>query len=536
MKTRLLVLLIVAAFITALAGCGRSQVSQETTAAGTAVQTTASETKASSLPASYVSDQKIKVTYLIQEHPSWPFNKDWTFWKDIQEATNIEFDFITSTGDAMGQKLKMLSATNDLPDLINYNLATANELGLLGQLTKVNEYMDKMPNFQREVMNASPDAKDILTAGDGNIYFMPQVGLPKYTKVWLYRSDIFKKHNLTPPTNTDELYNVLKELKKLYPDSTPLTSRNAMTSAISDWFLDLTLQWDTGEMVYYNEKTGKWQFGPIEDNYKAMLQFLNKLMSEGLLDPEWSTLATKQWEDKLYANDKAFVTYDFVYRIETMLAVATQQNPDWKLEALVPVTQDGIGEKKYSIRSQIVQSDGYMISAKSKYVNELFKYADYMYSREGALLSNFGKVGETAVLNPDGSYDYSKDIKTPRNPSGTKEYQADFGFMSLGSFFVNTPDANEILYLSNKDVKAAFDLFDKNGYAQVLQPVKTFTEDERKQVAELESSIRDYTIAQVVSFVQKGGFDQWDAYVAKIKDLKVDQLLEIYNAMQARKK
>ena len=532
MKKTLSILLALV-LVLSVAGCGTSDKGSGPEASTTANNTS---TAASDLPASFVSSKPITVTYMVQEHPSCPFDKDWAVYKNISEATNVVFDFMPVTaGDAYNQKLRMLFATNDLPDMIDYNLATANEFGTAGQLAKVNEYLDGMPNYKK-ILDENPESTSMLTSGDGNMYYLPCYGLPKYTKVWLYRADIFDKHGLKAPTNTDELYNVLKELKKLYPDSTPLINRNAMNSPIGNWFVDLTYQWGTGQMVYFNTKTNQWQFGPTEDNFKAMLQYLNKLMNEKLLDPEWSTLATKQWEDKMYADDKAFVTFDYIYRIETMLPVATKGNPDWKIKALEPINQEGIGEKKYSIRSKLSEADGLFISENSKYKKELFKLADYLYSDEGSLLSNFGKVGETAVKNADGTYNWTSNIKSAVNPSGTDASDVKYGFLTLGSYLRATDDSNKILYLSNKDVQDAFDLFESNNYAAPLQPILKFTDEERKQVAELESAIRDYSLAEQVKFVQNGDFGKWDEYVAKIKNMKVDQLVELYNTMQARQK
>ncbi|MEN6313778.1 MAG: extracellular solute-binding protein [Clostridiaceae bacterium] len=526
---KILTIMLALVFVLSAAGCGASKEGpSESTAPQTSAATDA--TKAPETPASFVSAEPITVTYMVQEHPSWPFNKDWAVYKNISEATNVKFEFMPATGDAYTQKLRMLFATDDLPDMIDYNLATANEFGVAGQLAKVNEYLDSMPNYKK-ILDANPESYSMLTSGDGNMYYMPCYGLPEYTKIWLYRSDIFEKNSLKAPTNTDELYNVLKQLKTLYPDSTPLTSRNGVA-----WLGDLAYQWGTGQMVYFNTKTNKWQFGPAEDNFKAMLQYLNKLSSEKLLDPEWSTLATKQWEDKMYEDNKTFVAFDYVYRIETMLPAATQKNAGWKIKALEPINQEGVGEKKYAIRSRLSQTDGLMISSNSKYQKELFKLADYLYSDEGAILSNFGKVGETAIKNSDGTYNWASNIKTAMNPSGTDDYNTKYGFLTLGSYLRATEDSNKILYLSNKDVQAAFDLFDANNYAAPLQPILKFTDEERKQVAELETSIKDYVQAEQVKFVQNGGFDKWDAFVAKIKDMKADQLVEIYNNMQARQK
>jgi len=520
---KLLVILLLVALTVSIAACSPTQGDPTTTQTGNTDNTNGSE-----LPASYVSPERIKVTYMIQEHPSTPFNKDWVIWKNLTEATNVEFEFMPASGDAFLQKLRMLYSTNDLPDIIDYNLAIANEFGVAGQLAKVNEYLDIMPNYKK-ILDDNPESDSLLTSGDGNMYYMPCFGLPEYTKCYIYRSDIFDKHNLTAPTNTDELYEVLKELKSLYPDSTPLTSRNTVA-----WLADLAYQWKTGQMVYYNTETNKWQFGPTEDNFKAMLQYLNKLLDEKLLDPEWATLATKQWEDKMYADDKTFVAFDYVYRIETMLPAAIQHNPDWKIKALPPIYQEGVGEPKYSIRSRLSETDGMMIAENSKYKAELFKLCDYLYSEEGALLSNFGKIGDTAVKNDDGTINWASNIKTAMNPAGTDEYNTKYGFLTLGSYLKATEDSNKILYLSNDDVQSAFDLFDENNYAAPLQPILKFTEAERKQIAEIETSIRDYVQQEQVRFVHEGNFDKWDQFVAKVKEMNVDRLLEIYNEMQAR--
>ena len=44
---------------------------------------------------------------------------------------------------------------------------------------------------------------------------------------------IFKKHNLKAPETYEELYNVCKQLKALYPDSYPFCTRSMSTSGSS---------------------------------------------------------------------------------------------------------------------------------------------------------------------------------------------------------------------------------------------------------------------------------------------------------------
>ena len=67
-------------------------------------------------------------------------------------------------------------------------------------------------------------------SADGKTYFPQNYGTDNRQgiRAWLYRKDIFEKHNLEVPETMDEVYEVAKELKKLYPDSYPLCMREGL--------------------------------------------------------------------------------------------------------------------------------------------------------------------------------------------------------------------------------------------------------------------------------------------------------------------
>lgn len=98
---KLLVILLLVALTVSIAACSPTQGDPTTTQTGNTDNTNGSE-----LPASYVSPERIKVTYMIQEHPSTPFNKDWVIWKNLTEATNVEFEFMPASGDAFFAETK----------------------------------------------------------------------------------------------------------------------------------------------------------------------------------------------------------------------------------------------------------------------------------------------------------------------------------------------------------------------------------------------------------------------------------------------
>src|SRR5690606_24025725 len=106
-----------------------------------------------------------------------------------------------------------------LPDLMFMtSFTTANRYGQDGALVNILDYLDIMPNFSKW-LEMYPEIKERYLAADGGMYMFPNQGFGETNRIiWLYRDDIFRKHNLQIPNTYDELYDVLKKLKELYPD------------------------------------------------------------------------------------------------------------------------------------------------------------------------------------------------------------------------------------------------------------------------------------------------------------------------------
>jgi len=406
--------------------------------------------------------------YYVQEHPSTPFKKDWVIWKNLSEATGITFDFVVVGADTFEQKMRLLYSTNDLPDIVATRLFLANEFGSQGGIENIFANLDKMPNFSKTLKNY-PDAKAMITTLDNKAYYFPVVGTPKYLLNYLYRSDIFKKLGITPPEFTDEFTAALKRLREAYPDVYPFTSRRGITDQFS-FFATIAPQWNTGQNMYLDAKTDTYKLGPVEDSYKRMLQYFNKLYAEKLLDPEWATLATKQWEDKLI-NDRCFVTLDYIYRIETMLPAARAVNPAWTLDGLMPITEKGFGEPKLWVRNNSSDTDGFLVPANSKNKDLALKVIDFMYSPAGAYLTNFGKIGDTAVRSAGGKITYAPQVKCAANPSGTNAFDAFYGFQTLSSYTVATPEMMAAQYTSKEFFKT-WDLYESRKVPFIKPPLK----------------------------------------------------------------
>src|SRR5690625_4412224 len=91
-------------------------------------KTTSNETPESINEAGYpIVDEKITLEMMGQKSPVQPEWKEMGFFKEMEEMTNIEFNFRTATSDDFKQNKQLAFASMDLPDVFFGAEFTASE-------------------------------------------------------------------------------------------------------------------------------------------------------------------------------------------------------------------------------------------------------------------------------------------------------------------------------------------------------------------------------------------------------------------------
>lgn len=218
----------------------------------------------------------------MNEHASWPTNQDWLVWDLMEEGGGMELN-VTIASDPYAESLNLVIASGDLPDLIHIpNYATGNRYGEQGALVNLLDYVDQMPHFAAW-MEQYPEETRRALSHDGKMYVTPNHGIGETNRMlWMYRQDLFEEHELDIPDNWDELYDVLKQLKEIYPDSAPFSFRNG-----TDALRNFAANFGTNHTYYYDEGTDEWRYGPSEDNYREMIEYFNQFYEEGLIPKDF---------------------------------------------------------------------------------------------------------------------------------------------------------------------------------------------------------------------------------------------------------
>lgn len=505
-----------------LAGCGAS---------GTAPSSTASDSSAASGSESSVAgetlfDKPVTISTMVPSHDSWPYNPDWYVLDAIKRATNVEFDATAIPSGDYAKKVQLQIASGKLPDMMYLiNVSPAFEYGPQGAFVNLMDHLDEMPNFKAWV-DKNPDRVSQFISADGALYVAPEKGVEDTNRRgWLYREDILKELNLEVPTNQDEFYNMLVKMKEAYPDSYPLAFRSFANGMRQ--LQQLAANWGTqymdpnGNMLYYNYDfdTKEWFFGATSDEFKELVTFYNKLYEEGLLLPSFMTVDTAGWVEAM-ASGTSFVTYDYLNRITSLTKAGAETDSDFSINYMAPPAMGSNGQAVTPFTAN--GKYGFVISAMSKNLDQVLKYIDWLYTDEAMELVSWGEEGVYADKQPDGTWKWHDDVLADgydiRRELGMQNYGTYLRFDSqsqISQYAVTSPN------LANAyNSTPAHELPD--------QPSLSYTDEEKKIFDTVGSNVGTHVAEELSKFLLgKRDISEWDAYVAEIEAMGLEQLKDI---------
>jgi putative aldouronate transport system substrate-binding protein len=460
----------------------------------------------------------VTLKMMVIKQPARAYKEDWPIYKFFKEKTGIEFKVTDPLAADYSTALNLAISSGSLPDLLMVtSLNEANTNGKNGGLLNFFDHLDKMPNYKK-FLEQHPDVKGSVLSADGKDYYLPHFGLEQWSRrSWLYRDDIFKKNNLTPPTDWDQMYTLAKKLKDLYPNSYPVLFFNGLnpltniSPAFGTWF-DPYVDFDKNQVRY----------GPIEDNFKLMLMSINKFYKEGLIPPDFMAMKRSQFVD-LLAQNKGFIVSDYIGAMDETPVIIKKGPDEFSLDYMVP-PKGGQNGKPYNAYEGPL-NPGFAVAADSKNKDAALRYLDFLYSPEGIDMATWGKEGETYTVE-NGKRKFKPEFKE------LGDIRTKTGIATYGAHLV--VDMNAYAYLNSDKYNNALKKIQQGNEAKV-QPRLAFTDEENDILATVDSALTKYRDEQLAKFITgQKSFNEWDAYVAEMKRLGVDKVVGVYKAAYER--
>lgn len=305
LKSGIVIGLILIMGLSTMTGCGKKgEVDQETvkSESGAANQSENSST------ASEVTTEKEVITIALQTFSNITDYENNYLTQKLEEELGIDIQFhllSADTNEAMTQLSLLFMSGEDIPDVIcSGGLSQEAILGYgdSGYFVPLNDYLkdqEVTPNFQ--AIPVKEDQEKMLSSAasaDGNIYGLP-IFEPETWNLTPFRQYIneawLTKLGLSMPTTTDELYNVLKAFATQDPNGNGESDEIPLYGIAAGTYGENVIIPIMNSFIYYPAATAsgtvltiaddqKTVIAPfVQDEFKAGLEYLNKLCTEGLM-------------------------------------------------------------------------------------------------------------------------------------------------------------------------------------------------------------------------------------------------------------
>lgn len=357
MKKKVVSLLMVAAMVASMAGCGSNNTNAGSTStgsdsnAGGAATENAGDASDAGSDAAAAEDtasdveKPEEITIMVDGTVFTQENGQAEFMAKLEELTGIKINVIQPDHDAYYDVVGQTFAdVNNWPDVIILSSTYYSGYAAEGALWDMTEAYNNSELKQRQDAYGSTSVIEGVKI-DGKLYGMPAArgnGCVTYVKqAWLDNC------GLSAPTNYEEYLAMLEAFTTGDPDGDGVDGNTFGVSAAgfvgseAPFINYLPEFYQDAYPSFYKTADGTWADGFTEDSMKAALQRMADAYAKGVIDPTTLTNGTSDCRNKFYSDEFGVFTY-WAGTWATNLKTNLEANGlDGELVALPPLAEVG---------------------------------------------------------------------------------------------------------------------------------------------------------------------------------------------------
>lgn len=384
-----------------------------------------------------LSPTPVTIRVMMMDHPNQPLKNYGPAQQEIFKRTNVKLDYEIIPFSSFDEKKSVLLATNNWPDIGYIRSTDIPTYAGTGIFEPLMQYVNEkdMPNFYK-FWQQFPDMKKYTI--DGELYAFPVVQREETANGFgpVMRTDLLAKSNLPVPQTWDEVIATLAQLQKDNPGTIGLTGRKGTKQLMKTLSYFLGSGYGSNGLYYdYDKDGGKYVYGPATQEFKAVLRWLNKAYTSGVLDPDFATTTAEQMASKL-SSGKALMYVDNsgFGQTYTLALRKIPGNEQSKLQ-IIPIPENEFGQRRAISYTKDLADRFFAVNASSKNIPTIIKLIDWMYGKEGSDVTNYGVEGYSYELDKDGNPQFLQsylDKMKAENPNVTYyDIYADLGITKL---------------------------------------------------------------------------------------------------------
>ncbi|MCJ8011481.1 extracellular solute-binding protein [Paenibacillus sp. KQZ6P-2] len=454
--------------------------------------------------------------------------------KEFERRTNLTFDWLQFPVNEYIKRInQMLTSAGQKPDIFIINKDMVQRFGPMGMLLDLRPYLDQMPNLKRWIEGYPQIVEDMMTE-DGKLYGID--GLNTYGQMpigYIFREDIFYRNGMLLPKTFDELYDSLKILKQIYPDSKPISNRSGPANLFEQFYM----AYHTQGGIYFDSQKMVYKFGPTEPNFKKAVMMARKFYEADLIDPDFATVSDPQFFENVIGGKTFALFGEYFIEMDGWKEQGRKRDSFYSLKAVLPLVTDNGLQALQPV--QYPNSRGtwvIAINAKSPHIKELIALLDAQYSEEIVELTNWGIEGDT-FNRVNGEHRYTSRLQTKLNPYGEvtpqemgvdgrsgicvpydqdAEYARKWGAAGLESQQLYTANADKIGFFAGPSI--------------------SFSQEELIEITKIMSPIKNFVTLKVIQFVtgELGMGKDWDDFQDELAKMGAGNVLKLYQEKYAK--
>jgi putative aldouronate transport system substrate-binding protein len=532
-----------------LSACGKGDPAEKTPEAGSSEST---ETPVGTYP---ITKEKVTLKVLVVGHPRVEDFSTNEFTKWYEEKTNVHIDWEVVPSDGAEQKLNLVLASGDLPDIIfGFNLTQTQlmiygEQGLFQDMSKLIEQYG--PNTKKMFADL-PQIKDAITAPGGKIYALPQINACYHCsmryKIWIYKPWL-DKLGLSVPKTTDEFYEVLKAFKTKDPNgngkadeipfaTTPKTTGGGLEYNLMNSFV-YSNNYVQNKLILNN---GKIEAAYNKPEWRQGIEYIHKLYSEGLIAPESFTMDNNQYKTIGIKNNEITLGASGSSGVAAFTPTVFGEDRRWaEYIALEPLKgPNGLQNAAWNPYPVSASWSSFIITSANKYPEISMRWADGLYDEQTSIRNVFGiedtnwkwlggKDPQKIGMNGKPAL-WERLVNMNAGVQNITWQQVGLSYRSAEFWGGEYADMENNLdqVLLYRETERAMEPY-KQPLDTIVPPLY-FTNEQASELADLSKTIDDYVTEMFARFVI-GDADiakEWDNYVRTLDNMGLQRYLKIY--------
>ena len=489
-------------------------------------------------------DGKPIVTVLVKKNANQEKMANMQWAKDLEADCDCKIEWQEVTREAWAQQKNATLASGDIADVNLNGYGAVEAYQYPGMFEDLSKDLDKLPNV-KAFFKQKPDAKKMSTDSKGRIYAIADGRGKAYSgtgqhmlinKAWL------DKLGLQVPTTWDELENVLKAFKTQDPNGNGQADEIPMNIKKLDsyfsWYSPMLLLNSTGIVTGFNKgasptgfyaKNGVVKSFLTSDEYKEVIKYYHKLISEGLIPADWATKTFDACDtDQLSDGKTAKTGVSFGWSQDASFGTLKDQY----IPIPVP-SAPGVSPDKTVWDGSSSEFDGNKLSISSHAANKdaALKLANLLYSEKYSVQQFLGSFGQTLTKTGEHKYtvDSAKLDKLTKDNLYPGLSELLVGWIPNEVIIKGDTHADELIEV-NKVYEEQRSHFDPvKDYIPDYVNMDNMDPSDSAKLSTSNAEINNTVMQKTAAWMAKGGIDEeWDAYCKQLDSIGLQDNIKIW--------